>query len=545
MSDHPIESESSAEHPPQHLAAVDIGTNSLHLVIARITDGGRFEPVEREKEMVRLGSGGGDMRELAPDAIDRAVEALGRYRQLAESRGATLRAVATSAVREAENRDVLLQQAQEEAGVTVEVISGPEEARLIHLGVLQALPLYDRRHLVIDIGGGSTEVVVGEGDDLLLGRSLKLGAIRLTEAYLLDEPLEARALERCRRHVRTSLSVLAGEVRRLGFEVAAGSSGTIESVAAIVHDRRDRERDRKGRPKGEPPRTLSGLVMSAAEVAGVVELLADAATVEERRTIEGLDARRADIILAGAVVLEEAMSLFAIDELVVSDGALREGVLLDTLERSRGMARHHLRDVRRRSVLHLAELCDPDLAHSSQVAHLALAMFDGTAARHGLGDDERELLEAAALLANVGLFVSHDSHHKHSYYVIRNTEHLAGFTDREVETIALVARYHRKSHPRRSHPEFKALDADRRRTVQVLAGLLRIAIGLDRTHEGRVRGVEVDVTSVAEEIDVAVEPADGADITLELYSAQERAGLLTEILGCAVAINGVVSPASG
>ncbi len=522
-------------HDHEHLAAVDIGTNSLHLVIARIADGGRFELIEREKEMVRLGAGGGDMKELAPDAIDRAVEALGRYRQLAESRGATLRAVATSAVREAENRDVLLERALEEAGVIVEVISGPEEARLIHLGVLQALPIFDRRHLVIDIGGGSTEVVVGEGDDLLLGRSLKLGAIRLTEAYLRDEPLEARALERCRRHVRASLSVLGHEVRRLGFSVAAGSSGTVESVAAVAFERRPR--DRKGKKGGvEELRTLNGIVLTAAEVAEVVELLAAAPTAEDRRAIRGLDPRRADIVLAGAVVLEEAMSLFGIGELVVSDGALREGVLLDTLERSRGATRHHLRDVRRRSVLHLAELCDPDPEHSSQVAHLALALFDGTAARHGLGDEERELLEAAALLANVGLFVSHDSHHKHSYYVIRNTEHLAGFTDREIETIALIARYHRKSHPRRSHPEFKGLDAARRSQVSLLAGLLRVAIGLDRTHEGRIGALHV-VPSASDRVEVEVVASDGADLTLELHSAHDRSSLLAESLGCEVVID--------
>jgi len=521
------EGATSAAEPFEHIAAVDIGTNSLHLVIARITDGGRFEPVEREKDMVRLGAGGGDMKVLSDDAIDRAVAALGRHRQLAESRGAPLRAVATSAVREADNRRELLRRAHDEVGVDIEVISGYEEARLIRLGVLQALPIIDERHLVVDIGGGSTELMVGEGDGVLFVRSLKLGAIRLTEAFLSEEPLRSKALKRCRKHVRATLRPVAREVRPLGFSVAAGSSGTIESVAAIVQARRG----------GDELRTLNGFSMTAAEIEATVDQLADAPTVAERRYILGVDDRRGDIILAGAVVLAEVVRAFGIDEMVVSEYALREGVLLDMLQRQKGSARHHLHDVRRRSVLHLADLCDPDPGHSSQVAHLALRLFDETVERHGLGDVERELLEAAALLANVGLFVSHDSHHKHSYYVIRNTEHLAGFTDREIERIALVARYHRKSHPKPSHAEYAVLDPGDQRTVRVLAGLLRVAIGLDRSHEGRVQAVSVLVREEKERLELVVEARDGADLSLELYSAQDRAGLLAEALDLEVVVD--------
>lgn len=518
----------------EFLAAVDVGTNSLHLVVARVADGGGFEPIEREKEMVRLGRGAGDMKRLDDDAIDRAVAALGRYRQLAESRGAHLRAVATSAVREAENRKVFVKRAREEAGVEVEVISGYEEARLIHLGVLQALPVFDERRFVVDIGGGSTELIVGEQDELLFARSMKLGAIRLTERFFPEEVVKSGAVKQCRRHIRSVLSPLRREITALGHSVAVGTSGTIESVALIAH----------GRVSKDELRTLNGFTLSRADIEAVVEDLIAARNGEPPSRIRGLDQRRADIMLAGALILEQVVAAFDVETVVFSEYALREGVLLDTLERERGAARHHLRDVRHRSVLHLAELCDPDPEHSSQVAHLALRLFDETAKLHRLGDDERELLEAAALLANVGLFVSHDMHHKHSYYVIRNTEHLAGFTDHEIQRIALVARYHRKSHPRDSHSEFSALDEEDRYAVRVLAGLLRVAIGLDRTHEGRVRGVTVSTgTKKDPSVVIMVEPVEGADATLELFSAGERLSLLEEVLDVEVRVVDASDPA--
>ncbi|MEW5935768.1 MAG: exopolyphosphatase, partial [Bacillota bacterium] len=182
------------------LAAVDIGTNSVHMVVARVDHEGRIEVLAREKEMVRLGRSGGDMKELAPDAIDRGVAALQRCKRVAEAHGAALAAVATSAVREAENRRVFLDRALEEAGVVVEVISGFEEARLIHLGVLQALSVYDQRVLLCDIGGGSTEVLLGQRGEALASRSFRLGAIRLTERFLARPEVRARDVERCRQH---------------------------------------------------------------------------------------------------------------------------------------------------------------------------------------------------------------------------------------------------------------------------------------------------------------------------------------------------------
>ena len=516
------------------LAAIDIGTNSFHMVVARIGDvsiageftGPAFEVIAREKEMVRLGSSSGDMKELSDEAIERGVLALKRLVKIAAIHDADVVAVATSAVREAENADVFIRRAFDEAGVVVDVIAGVEEARLIHIGVLQAVPVFDQRLVVIDIGGGSTEILVGEQGETLAAGSLKLGAIRLTRRFFRGERLHPGAVEACRRHIRSVLAPMVRDVERVGFGVAIASSGTAETVASLVNAQR----------RTATPRTFNNFVMSRDEIFNAARLLINAASVEERRALPGMDPSRADIILAGALILEQAVAELDIDEIVISDNALREGVLLDALSRRRGATLHHLRDLRRRSVLHLAESMDDDVDHSMRAAGFALDLFDATASLHGLRDDSRELLEAGALLANVGLSISHSEHHKHSYYVIRHSDRLAGFTDHEIELIAQIARYHRKSGPKLKHPEFAHLRADDQDRVRILAGLLRVAIALDRSHKGRVESIVVSVGNEDDEVVITVQRRDGLDVELEVQTAEDRKGLLEDVLGRRVRI---------
>ncbi len=519
----------TAPIPAPVLAAVDIGTNSVHMVVARVADDGRMEVLEKEKEMVRLGRSGGDMKLLAPDAIDRGVAALERCRRVADAHGAELAAVATSAVREAENRREFLDRAFDEAGVSVEVISGFEEARLIHLGVLQALPVFDQRVLLCDIGGGSTEILLGHRGDVLASRSFRLGAIRLTERFLSRDVVKPKHLARARHHVGTLLAAFGAEVRDAGHEVAVGASGTIETVVAMALAARD---------EGAGARTLNGQEVTASEVRAAVEALA-ACSVEERAALPGVDAKRADILLGGAVILEGFVEAFGVERLTFSEGALREGVLLDQARRRSGGTLHHLQDLRRRSVLHLVELTDEHPEHSREIARHALGLFDGLAPLLAeldppLGDAERELLEAGALLCNVGVFISHSGHHKHSYYVIRNSEHLAGFTDREIELVAQVARYHRKSSPRAKHAEWRALRRADRERVRALAAVLRLAIGLDRSHGRRVAGTTASWD--AGRLTIAVHPAGPEPIELEVHAAELRRSLLEEVLGREVVI---------
>ncbi len=514
--------EGAADRP---LAAIDVGTNSVHMVVARAVRGARPEVLAREKMPVRLGSGRDDMKHLQPDAVGRAVAALDECRRIAEAHGAEVVAVATSAVREAENRDEVVARFLNESAVVVDVVSGAEEARLIHLGALSAVAVADRRHLVIDIGGGSTEFIVGEGTDPLLARSLKLGHIRLSERFFPGGRIEDGQIEGCRRFVTAFVAALTSEVRRLGFDVAVGCSGTIETLATMAAHRR-----------GEPLATIASAVLTRDELDGIVVDITEVADPSDRR-FDGLEANRRDVIVAGALLAQGLCRSFDVDELIVSPGALREGVLLDRFRRrdTSGHGLHHLEDLRRSSVLALAARCEEDIDHAEHATDLALELFDETVTLHGLGVLERDVLEAAGLLHNVGRFVAHASHHRHSYYLIRHSEHIAGFTDHELELMAQVARYHRKSAPRRRHPEFARLSDEDKRRVKVLAGMLRVGIALDRTYQRVVAGLRTRDDGRVLELEAEV--PEGRDAELELFTAREHVGLLGDALDRTVTVD--------
>jgi exopolyphosphatase / guanosine-5'-triphosphate,3'-diphosphate pyrophosphatase len=508
-------------------AAIDVGTNSIHLVVARTSPSGRFDVLAQEKEVVRLGSGSGDMKQLTGPAMDRGVDTLRRFRQVTEIWAADVTAVATSAVREAVNRDHFVERARQEAGVEVEVISGVEEARLIRLGVLQAVPVYADRHLITDIGGGSTEFVLGEADGVLACRSIKLGAVRLTERFFSEggRP-SADAVTACRQHLRTYLNHIVRDVAPLGFSVAVGSSGTIENIAQMAVLRR---------PGKRQPATLNALSFERDEVDAVTEEVLAAGSAKARSRIAGLDPRRVDIIVAGALLLQQIFVDFGIPAMTVSAYALREGVLVDQMRRA-ALSTQPGADPRWSSVEHMVAQFDPDPAHSAQATELALDLFDQTVPLHGLDGYERDILRAAGRLHNVGLLISHASHHKHSYYVIRNSELLSGFNDHELELIAQVARYHRKSEPRAKHPEYALLSSHDQQIVRVLAGILRVAISLDRTHADVVGSLHTEVDTSAGSLRVVPCVRAGADASLELYTARERRHLLAEALGVEVAV---------
>ena len=495
------------------IAALDIGTNSFHMVIAKAVPNG-FEVITREKETVRIGHGAGEMKELESDAIERGIACLGRMRRLAESHGAEIRAVATSAIREARNRSDFVKRAKKEAGIT---ISGIEEARLIHLGVLHGIGNHDESMFVCDIGGGSTEVVIGNGDEMLLARSFKLGAVRLTDRFFSSATLHPSAVPSCQAFVKSTLMILQSEVHDLGFAIAVCSSGTAETVARIIQ-----------RTRGNAePKNLNRFEFTGQEVSEVVDELAKCATVDERREKFGLDDKRAEIILAGAIILEALADTYGIATFTFSDYALREGVLIDTLQRRGIGPESSSGDASMRSVRLLAERCDDRPEHSENVARIATNLFDSLQPHLGVDLEDRRLLEYAALLANVGVVISHSKHHLHSYYVIRNSE-LVGLADRDIEIIAQVARYHRKGLPKDDHPEFARLgDGDKHR-VSALAGVLRVAVGLDRTQDGRVKKLKTSVSD--DDVTISFAPSKKHDNELNIYSAMERRSLLERVL---------------
>ncbi len=501
----------------KNLAAIDVGTNSIHLVVAEgNADTGRFKVLDREKAMVRLGEGSTDMKHLSEDAMDRALLALRRFRMIADSRRATIRAVATSAVREALNQDEFLRRVKSETGITIEIASGFEEARLIHFGVLQALPIFNKKHLMVDIGGGSTEFLVGQQRKILYSNSLKVGAVRVTQRCFDGPKITHKSIEECSKYVRGMLNPICRSVRKHRCEIAVGTSGTIMNIAKIIKLQRGEDEDE----------SLNNFTFTRNELFGVIEQILEAGRPEDRARIEGMDPSRTDIIVAGAIILDQVFWELGLKAMTVSEFALREGIILDTLEKNHRNKRiGHLHDLRYTNVLHLAESLHYEKSHSHQVAKLAMAVFDQTKRLHRLGPPEREYLEAAALLHEVGLFVSHAQHHRHSYYLIRNSEML-GFTENEKEIIANIARYHRKSHPKLKHEGFRKLSPVDQALVKKLGSILRIADGLDRTHSSSIRDVRCRLKGRS--IEFQLRRVGKMPLELELWGAERKKELFEE-----------------
>ncbi|MFZ1731319.1 MAG: Ppx/GppA phosphatase family protein [Bacteroidota bacterium] len=502
----------------RRLAAIDIGTNSFHLVIADVKSNGKFTVLSKDKEVVRLGEGMTDMKHLSTTAINRAMETLRRFKQLAQSMDAPLRAVATSAVREALNRDVFIDRARNELGLEIEVVSGFEEARLIYLGVLQALPVYQKSILLTDIGGGSTEFLAGQQGSVQYVNSLKIGAVRLTRRYFSSGSIKTKSVEECRAYVAGAITPIVRAMKKQPVEMVVGSSGTILNSASMILAARGIEHS------GDP----NAMSIKKQDLAALVETVLAAKTVQQRREIPGIDPGRADIIVAGVLILEQIFSELKLKEMVTSVYALREGILLDSIQKLAGEDRmvDHLTDIRKASIYHLAESCHYEPRHSATVRRMALSLFDQLRDLHKLGGAEREYLEAAAVLHDIGYHISHSQHHKHSYYLIRHSE-LLGFTDREIEIIANVARYHRKSHPKAKHESFPELAERDQSLVRALSALLRIADGLDRRHQDIFAAIAVERTKNS--IDLRLALKRDTDPNIELWGAERRKELF-EIL---------------
>jgi exopolyphosphatase/guanosine-5'-triphosphate,3'-diphosphate pyrophosphatase len=506
------------------IAAIDIGSNSIHMVVARIDADGHFTILDRAKEMVRLGKGTLTTRALSREAIQTGLQTLATFKRLAESvQVDRLLAVATSAVREAKNGGEFIKQIGRGLGIHVDVITGREEARLIHLAVSNALDIATESVLLADIGGGSVEFVLAERGTVKVQDSLKLGVLRLAERFFTGDRPRREEVEALEDYLGRQLSSLCKRARALEPQRLIGTSGTILNLVAVATRLGD----------SASPERLNARILRYKDVARLRQMLVRSDR-EERQQLEGLDRRRAETIVPGAILVDYLMRTLEIPELTACEWALREGVILDFVRRHREeiAERDEIPDLRRRSVLHLARRLNFDEAHSTQVARLALALFDQTADRHRLGAREREWLEFAALLHDVGHHIAHARHHRHSYYLIRNGE-LMGFEPKEIELVAALARYHRKGGPKADDEEMQALPGALRPTVAPLAALLRVAEGLDRSHFGVVRDLEV--AGKGKDITVRVRTG-GHDAELELWAARRKADLFAEVFDARVAV---------
>ncbi|MGK7895692.1 MAG: Ppx/GppA phosphatase family protein [Xenococcus sp. (in: cyanobacteria)] len=511
----------------QVIAAIDIGTNSVHMVVVEVDPKlPAFHIIAKEKDTVRLGDRDPDTGYLTEEAISRALKALKRCKDLAESLDVRqIISVATSATREAGNGTVFLQRIKSELGISVNLISGKEEARRIYLGVLSGMDFGDRPHIMIDIGGGSTELILADIREPRFLSSTKVGAVRLTKEFVKSDPITQQELTYLKAYVRGMLERPVEEIwhnMQLNENPCmVGTSGTIETLATIhALDK-----------QGSVPNPLTGYQLTRKDIESATHKLAEM-TYEERFNIPGISDKRAEIIVPGAIILLEAMEMLCMESITICERALREGIIVDWML-THGLISDRLRyqhEVRNRNVFKIAHKYQVDLEYSQRVANFALSLFDQTKEHlHDWGQNEKEFLWAAAILHNCGIYISHSSHHKHSYYLIRHAE-LLGFTELELEIIANIARYHRKSKPKKRHEAYQELPSKKYQLmVRQLSAILRIAVALDRRNKGAIAKVKCHFNPKQNIMEVTVIPHEiGDDCALELWSLDYKKPIFEE-----------------
>jgi exopolyphosphatase/guanosine-5'-triphosphate,3'-diphosphate pyrophosphatase len=511
------------------IAAIDIGTNSVHMIVVRVRTDLSFEVIDREKVMVRLGAGGLDGKALTTEAMNAALQALSKFKRLAEShRVDEILAAATSATREARNGGEFLARIERETGIRPRVITGTEEARLIHQAAVYGVDVGSARAVVIDVGGGSTEITLGNATAIQAARSFKIGVIRLTERFVQSDPLSGRDERKLTKYILSEIGRHCDQITAIGFDRVIGTSGTILSLGAVAATA----------ARGTTPAELRNLRVSAKQIRRLRKEIV-ALNPEQRLTVPGLDPRRADLVVAGAVLLDTILRRLGAEELTLCDLALREGLVLDYIRRNRRQIAQvdKIPDVRRRSALELAERCNYYAEHAQQVIRLALALFDQSRAVHGLTDREREWLEYAALLHDIGGLISYAGHHRHSYYLIKNGD-LRGFHPDEIEVIALVARYHRRGTPKKSHGEYAHLSSSLRKTVRTLSSILRVAESLDRSHAQAITGLELRDRGE----DALLLVHTGTDAELEVWATNRHLQPFEKLLGKPVRLESATIP---
>ena len=511
----------------RRVAAIDIGTNSTHLLVASVdTTLGTFSIEQAEKSTTRLGERDPDSGELTSAGMQRGYETLRRFRDLAISHDVEqIVTAATSAVREAPNGREFLQSIQDGLGMDVDLVSGPEEARLIYLGVLSGMSFGDRPHLLLDIGGGSTELILADGRDARALTSTRVGAVRLQRDFVKDDPIPPQRRSFLQAFIQGSLEPAVDKVHRRikpgEIPVLVATSGTAMAIGALAASEDDR-----------PPLKLHGYRVSRQRLDRVVEKLVTM-TPEQRRDLSPINDRRAEIIVPGALILQTTMQMLGVDELVLSERALREGLIVDW------MLRHGLLEdrfsfqssIRQRTVIHQVQRFAVNQRRAERVATHALSLYDATEGLMHQDDGQgRELLWAAAMLHACGQHINLSAYHKHSWYLIRHGE-LLGYSEAEHLMVAAIARYHRRSLPKKRHESWQALvTRDNRRRVSEMALLLRLAAALDRRPEPVVASLRVNTTP--DVLDLVLVPERlNQNLSLEQWSLESCAEVVREASG--------------
>lgn len=496
------------------IAVIDIGTNSIHMMMVDIQPSYTFEVIGREKEMTRLGDGTLSSGYLSQEVMDRGLAAIKKFFHLAQSKGIQkIFAVATSAVREAENGGDFVQKIFKETSIKVRVITGEEEGRLIYLGVKHSLDLNEGHTLIVDIGGGSVEIMVVTPQEILFLKSLKLGVARLQDLFLKKNNF--KELKRLENYVAKQIKSISSEIEEIGFEHAIGTSGTLNTLTTMAFWNSN---------KNAPVQSVNP-VLRWEEMKELYKVIASV-TPEERLKMKGLDPKRVDLILSGSAVAFILMKSLKVKSFEICDKAIRDGMVYDYINHNRRKIKTEgeIPDLRRRNVMRLALKCNFDKQHGEHVAELALQIFDQTRDLHGYGHGERELLEYASILHDIGYHIGYDKHHRHAYYLIKNVS-MNGFTQEEIAVLANVARYHRRSSPKKSHREFSALPRLTRRKVKWLAAIVRIADAMDRSHFAVID--ELKLKKEKKKLVIGIRAH--SDPEYEIWDAKRKCDLLAQL----------------
>lgn len=502
------------------LAAIDIGTNSIRLIVAEPLRGGNYRILDEEKESTRLGEKLSKTGRLDPHAIEKSLAALRRMKQIAEGFQITeLKTIATCAVREATDGEEFRRRAKEELGIDIEVIGAKQEALFAFASVQRAFDLANQHVAVVDIGGGSTEIVLAFGNLVEAVYTTQLGAVRLSEMYGDTSSVEGfeHLLAGIDRHLRKHTKNPVFVPHTL-----FGSGGTFTSLAAMVMA-----------SKGQQGMPVRGYQVSRAEVRHLLDRLRKT-PIKERASVQGLSPDRADIIVAGLAIVDRVMDRFEVNMVQVHNRGVRDGLLLTMIDRSLGPSVEKTHD-RDSAIERLAASCNCEMAHSRHVARLAGSIYDQLASRLGLNPLDRPLLEAAARLQDVGYLINYDQHHKHSYHLILHSR-LEGFQPHELELIANVARYHRGADPKRKHENFGQLSSRDQDRVRHMAAILRVAGGLDRSNTQQVNDVHVDVDKGAITLKLSAKQFPEVDI----WGARKRSKLFEKVFDTPLGIEWAV-----
>ncbi len=500
-------------------AAIDIGSNSVRMMAAEVSHG-ETRILAHDRQVTRLGESVFRSGAISNEALDFLCATLARM-SAAYSRLniVGIRAVATSAVRDASNQDEFLQRTSNALEVKVEIISGPEEARLIHLGVEARWPRPKERTLIVDVGGGSAELIISQNGQLIDAVSKPLGAVRLSEVFIESDPPHAEELRRMNAYIEEKLNPFWKEHGAEKFDRAVATSATAAALVCAVN---------------RIPRTKrDGADQMRASTGQMQELFLTLASsdLNARRNMIGIGPKRAEIILGGAAVFLSVLQMFGHRSLYYCAAGVRDGIIADLAAKGVGRELSQLSREQRSLVETMAKRYGVSVKHARQVACLAQRLFEILQPAHQLSPAAGKLLEAAAYLHDIGHFVSGTSHHKHSAYLVANSD-LPGFTNKERLTIAALCRFHRKSMPQPRHSHFNALEADSKKSVTNLAPLLRLADSLDRGHEQKVK----QVSSVMRDGNLNLLVESDSDPDLEIWAANEAAAAFQESYGQSISV---------